>query len=820
MKRSNQSPVPAFLIGLLIILFTSGAFSVLLNTPPPNVVQAQACWHVMGDWVEIASIPQARIEAMTTVADGKIYVMGGFYNSTWAAGNRVHVYDPTTNQWAQLANLPIILTHAGIAVDGNNIWVVGGFNNYPVTDAVYVYDITEDEWRAGPTLPEQIGSASLARIGRFLHYFGGVESDRQTDRDEHWILNLDDEASGWKSHTTINRPRNHMSVAVVDGLVYALGGMLGHNGGPELDVDYIDVYDPVTNTWSEHGTVNRDRSHFEPGTSVSNGRIIAVGGRDQSTRLNEVSEYNPLTDEWHHLGNVPMTNVGGVGQVVSGYLYAGTGREWNDSMWRAQLTYICDQPATLTSTPTVTETGTRLWVDTNTPTATATTTGTIIPTPTTTATPTNTPTATLTSTITDTPTNTPTPTITMTPTHTSTPVTLLPDRPTGLANSGNLTSIPVDVAYHWNHDGKALWYHLYATNNVGYVLDLWFDASIICTNICTGNPTDLVPANGDYQWWVVGWNDYGLGEWSLSDTFTVNVPTPVQPIGLTTNGSLTQPSIAPSLEWTQDVNTQWYNVIVNYGGGQVFNQWYDASVVCNSICRVTPDTITYQNGDYTWTVQGWSAYGDMGVLSAVDSMRIAVADSLPTGLTVNLITNPIPISAQLQWSYDSVSEWFQVWVGDSNNANNVILNGWYSATDTNCNITCTLDTSGYTNGNYKWWISGWNLVTGQGAWVSTNFTVDVPLPTTPNMQVGDDNTSLVYDYDTVSEWYEVYVSTIDNSTILVNQWYSASDLGCSTTCTLDGLTFANGDYHWWIHGWNSANGSGAWASLNFSINVP
>ena len=666
------------------------------------------------------------------------------------------------------------------------LWV--GFNNYPVTDAVYVYDITEDEWRAGPTLPEVIGSASLVRVGRFLHYFGGLESDRETDRDAHWILNLDDEGIGWQLHTTINRPRNHMSVAVVDGLVYALGGMLGHNGGPELDVDYIDVYNPTTNTWAEHGTVNRDRSHFEPGTSVSNGRIIAVGGRDQSTRLSEVSEYNPLTDEWHHLGNVPMTNVGGVGQVVGDYLYAGTGREWNDSMWRAQLTYNCDQASTATPTPTSTVT--------------------------------TTPTATPTTTATATSTNTPTPTITMTPTHTSTPVTLTPDRPTGLSNSGNLTSIPVDVTYHWNHDGKTLWYHLYAMNNTGYVLDRWVEASVVCTNTCAIDPNDVLPANGNYQWWVVGWNDYGLGQWSAEGNFIVDVHAPSQPTGLTTIGDLTLPPIAPSLQWTAGTNTQWYNVIVNYGGGQVFNQWYDASLVCNSTCTVTPDTIAYQNGDYTWTVQGWSAYGDLGAISTSDLMTVAVADSLPTLLNVNLITNPVPLSAQLQWTHDSVSEWFQVWVGDANNSENVILSGWHSATDTNCNITCMLDTSGYTNGNYQFWISGWNSVTGQGVWVSTDFTIDVPVPTTPNMQVGADNTSVNYDYDDVSEWYEIYIGTIDGSTIIVNQWYSAGDLGCSDACSLSGLSLVNGEYQWWVRGWSSTSSYGTWTSLNFSIDVP
>ena len=50
---------------------------------------------------------------------------------------------------------------------------------------------------------------------------------------------------------------------------------------------------------------------------------------------------------------------------------------------------------------------------------------------------------------------------------------------------------------------------------------------------------------------------------------------------------------------------------------------------------------------------------------------------------------------------------------------------WYSAEQLNCNATCSISTNGYVNGDYEWWIQGWNSVTESGSWLSQNFTVNV-----------------------------------------------------------------------------------------------
>ena len=65
-------------------------------------------------------------------------------------------------------------------------------------------------------------------------------------------------------------------VAVVGGLVYAVGGFNG-----SLRVRTVDVYDPVKDTWSSVASMEARRSTL--GAAVLNGCIYAIGGFDGSS---------------------------------------------------------------------------------------------------------------------------------------------------------------------------------------------------------------------------------------------------------------------------------------------------------------------------------------------------------------------------------------------------------------------------------------------------------------------------------------------------------------------------------------------------------
>jgi N-acetylneuraminic acid mutarotase len=275
------------------------------------------------DWKKAAPSPFARVESPTAVVNGKLYLFGGFTEDLDAA-NQVDVYDPASDSWTRKKDMPMRLTHLNPAVDGNTIWFAGGFKGKhpgPVTAEVWKYDIERDTWTAGPPLPERRAGGGLAVLERKLHYFGGYKADRDTNAGDHWSLSLDG-GKDWQREADLPDPRGHVSAAVLDGKIYALGGDHGHDK-TQIDVSSCQRYDPATKKWSEIASLPEGRSHFESSTIVLKGRILIVGGRCNSSKpprnvVADLLQYDPKANTWQVVGIMPEKLLAPAAAVISG----------------------------------------------------------------------------------------------------------------------------------------------------------------------------------------------------------------------------------------------------------------------------------------------------------------------------------------------------------------------------------------------------------------------------------------------------------------------------------------------------------------------
>ena len=280
------------------------------------------------DWDALASSTLSKVEAQSIKLNDKLYVLAGFLGGLKITPT-TEIYDPATDQWTSGAPMPTPVTHMGAVGVGDEIWILAGFEgNHPgvATNKVQIYNTVTDSWSEGPALPNPRGSGAAAYNEGKIHFFGGLLPDRRTDVGEHFILDVDDIAAGWKEAADMPDPRNHLSGAAVNGKVYAIGGQFGHDGGVQ-DQNFLDEYDPTNNTWTRKQGLPSARSHFEPGTMVHNDKIIIVGGRRGGFFFDDVTEYDPATDSWSERCELPTTLLAPAAKVFGDRLIVANGGE-------------------------------------------------------------------------------------------------------------------------------------------------------------------------------------------------------------------------------------------------------------------------------------------------------------------------------------------------------------------------------------------------------------------------------------------------------------------------------------------------------------
>ncbi|KAG7273874.1 hypothetical protein CRUP_025935 [Coryphaenoides rupestris] len=91
------------------------------------------------------------------------------------------------------------------------------------------------------------------------------------------------------------RPRSCTSIT---GLIYAVGGL--NSSGDSLNI--AEVFDPIGNFWERCQPMRTARSRV--GVAVVNGVLYAIGGFDGQSRLSTVEVYNPETDTWTRVSSM------------------------------------------------------------------------------------------------------------------------------------------------------------------------------------------------------------------------------------------------------------------------------------------------------------------------------------------------------------------------------------------------------------------------------------------------------------------------------------------------------------------------------------
>jgi N-acetylneuraminic acid mutarotase len=126
-------------------------------------------------WQAVAPLPTGRDHQAAAEVDGKIYVIGGRINGSYARNlGVVEEYDPASDAWRRQAPMPTARSGIGAAALAGRIYVVGGESPEGTFAQMEVFDPASNAWGRGPDLPTpRHGLGVVAFQGRLYTLAGG-----------------------------------------------------------------------------------------------------------------------------------------------------------------------------------------------------------------------------------------------------------------------------------------------------------------------------------------------------------------------------------------------------------------------------------------------------------------------------------------------------------------------------------------------------------------------------------------------------------------------------------------------------------------------
>jgi N-acetylneuraminic acid mutarotase len=225
-------------------------------------------------WAWKTDMPTARSTAAGSVVNGMIYVIGGMTGLNGVPLSTVEQYDPATDTWTTKANMPTARGWVSSSVVDGKIYAIGGTRNFQGTplSTVEQYDPATDTWTSKADVPTARVNASASAANERIYVIGGAPGGGQWYQGLSTVEEYDPATDTWMPKADMPTARTYLSTSVVNGRVYAIGGIFGNNSA----FSTVEEYDPATDTWMPKADMPTERLRMT--TSVVDGKIYAIGG--------------------------------------------------------------------------------------------------------------------------------------------------------------------------------------------------------------------------------------------------------------------------------------------------------------------------------------------------------------------------------------------------------------------------------------------------------------------------------------------------------------------------------------------------------------
>jgi N-acetylneuraminic acid mutarotase len=190
-------------------------------------------------WETKTPMPKgARAELSASVVNGKIYVVGGHFVGPYLiSSNVLEVYDPETDTWTTKSPMLTAVYSCSSAVIDNKIFVLENSFNGHAGSLNQIYNAENDSWSYGRSIPFEVaGAAAAATTGIFapkrIYLVGGGASANSS----HQVYNPENDT--WSTAAQLPTFRSYLGLAVVDDILYAIGGRNSDGASVNVNEQY------------------------------------------------------------------------------------------------------------------------------------------------------------------------------------------------------------------------------------------------------------------------------------------------------------------------------------------------------------------------------------------------------------------------------------------------------------------------------------------------------------------------------------------------------------------------------------------------------
>jgi len=230
---TNQTSMPTARVDFGIAVYQNKIYCIGGSTSNAGVTGINEVYDPATDtWETKSPMPTPRGQMTASTVDDKIYVIGGIVDPlNGRISDLNEVYDPATDTWTTKSSLPNAVSEYASAVVNDKIYVIGGYNGNGSSYLTQIYNPATDTWSNGSQLPSNpkgyypggAGATTGVYAPKRIYVFGGSEAGLM-GMSLNTTLVYDPEKDAWSYGARMITGRSNMGVAVVDDVLYTIGG--------------------------------------------------------------------------------------------------------------------------------------------------------------------------------------------------------------------------------------------------------------------------------------------------------------------------------------------------------------------------------------------------------------------------------------------------------------------------------------------------------------------------------------------------------------------------------------------------------------------